>query len=137
MIKVAPAGEIRDVLVHLSTLSGGEDNISQNPDILSALRKWYETHKFHIPLPEGKVGLVTSQGYCGGEAEDQSQFTYYDGVLKVSFAFNPFNPDLGWIVSDAPLEIPTGSMREGLLEAADAYKVKSFKAGKMLYAVNQ
>jgi len=118
LIKVAPAGEIKDVLFHLSTLSGGEDEISQNPEILAALRKWYETHRFHIPLPNTQVGLVSSYGYYGGDATDQGQFTYYDNVLNLTFAFNPFNPDLGWIVSDEAVDIATGPLRDSLLSEA-------------------
>ena len=51
-------------------MAGGEDEINQNPEILAALRKWYETHRYHITLPDQRVALVTSTGHCGGDATD-------------------------------------------------------------------
>jgi len=36
---------------------------------LSQLRKWYESHKYHIPLPNGKIGMVTTAGNRGEDAE--------------------------------------------------------------------
>lgn len=53
LIKAAPAGEITDVIQLVCELVGGEAALNQNADVLAALRKWYETHRYHIRLPEG------------------------------------------------------------------------------------
>ena len=34
MIRVTPAGEMKDVLIHIKTLLDGEDTIISNPEIL-------------------------------------------------------------------------------------------------------
>lgn len=88
LIRNAPAGEIQDVLHHLSTLAEGQENISQQPELLSQLRKWYESHKYHIPLPNGKIGMVTTAGNRGEDAE--GNFQYYDHENQCTFSFNPF-----------------------------------------------
>lgn len=62
MIRVTPAGEMKDVLIHLKTLLDGEQNMISNPEIIEAMRKWYEAHKQHICLPGGRVGMVTETG---------------------------------------------------------------------------
>ena len=86
MIRVAPAGEMMDVLLNIKTIIGSEDNLINNPDIIAAMRKWYETHRTHIKLPNGKIAMVTTSG----NASQADDFTYYDGVLGVTFSFNPF-----------------------------------------------
>ena len=62
ILRVSPAGEIQDVLHHLQTLVGGLDVIKETPEALSALRKWYETHRYHIALPGDRKALVTAGG---------------------------------------------------------------------------
>ena len=62
MIRVSPAGEMKDVLLNIKTIVGSEDELIQNPDIIAAMRKWYETHRQHIILPNGKVAIVTASG---------------------------------------------------------------------------
>ena len=88
LIRVAPAGEMQDVIHHLSTLAGSQEAMAQQLDLVAALRKWYETHRMHVPLPDDKVGLVTVAGQAG-EAEN-GDFLYYDNILQMSFSFNPF-----------------------------------------------
>lgn len=88
LIRVSPAGEIQDVLHHLSTLADGQDNLKENQDILGTLKKYYESHRYHITLPNGKVGIVTSAGYQGNDEEGNHK--YYDAVLGLTFSFNLF-----------------------------------------------
>ena len=87
LIKAAPAGEITDVIQLVCELVGGEAALSENADVLAVLRKWYETHRYHIRLPDGQLGMVTSTG----NASEGSDFTYYDDGLGITFNFNPFN----------------------------------------------
>jgi len=58
---------------------------------MKALKTWYETHKYHIMLPDGTVGLVTSQGCIatGEEPNPVDWFQYYDDQLQKSFALDP------------------------------------------------
>ena len=58
---------------------------------MKALKTWYETHKYHITLPDGKAACVTPQGCLatGKEPNPIDWFQYYDDVMKVCFAFDP------------------------------------------------
>ena len=49
----------------LSELVGGEQMITSSPEIMAALRKWFESHKVHIDLGNGKKGMVTPEGFSG------------------------------------------------------------------------
>ena len=102
MIRTSPAGEMKDVLLNIKTIIGSEDEFIASPDILAAMRKWYETHRQHIILPNGKVAIVTATG----NASQADDFTYYDSTLGLSFSFNPFTypfTQMGEIVSEEPM----------------------------------
>jgi hypothetical protein len=45
MIRVAPVGEMKDVLLNIKSIVGSEEGFIQSADIISTLRKWYETHR--------------------------------------------------------------------------------------------
>lgn len=60
IIRSSPAGEIQDVLQFLSTLTGSIQQLFENEEILATLRKWFETHKYLINLPNGKIGMVNA-----------------------------------------------------------------------------
>jgi hypothetical protein len=53
---------MKDVLLNIKTIVGSEDELISSPDIIAAMRKWYETHRQHIILPNGKVAIVTATG---------------------------------------------------------------------------
>ena len=42
LIRVSPVGEMQDVIHHLVVLAGSQEALEQSPDILAALRKFYE-----------------------------------------------------------------------------------------------
>ena len=89
---------MKDVLLNIKTIIGSEDELISSPDIIAAMRKWYETHRQHIILPNGKVAIVTATG----NASQADEFTYYDSTLGLSFSFNPFTypfTQMGEIVS--------------------------------------
>jgi hypothetical protein len=119
-----------DVIHHLTALVGSVEALQQSPEILAALRKWYETHRVHIQLPNGTIGLVTEGGNAG-EA-DNGDFLYYDNQLKVSFCFNPFTL-VSFIVSEEPMQVPTSAMRDSLVSHVEAYTAKAFRQGKVLF----
>ena len=62
MIRVTPAGEMKDVLIHFKTLLDGEADLISNPQIIGFMRSWYETHRQHVNLPDGRVAMVTATG---------------------------------------------------------------------------
>lgn len=100
------------------------------------MRKWYETHRQHIILPNGKVAIVTSTG----NASQADDFTYYDSTLGLTFSFNPFTypfTQMGEIVSEEPMVLATSDIREGLKTEVASYISTSFRDGKAIYAVHQ
>jgi len=123
---------MQDVIHHLSTLVGGQENLEQSPEIVQALRKFYEAHKNHILLPDGRSALVTAGGNAG-DAEN-GDFMYYDNVLGLSFSFNPFTL-AAQIVSDEPMQIPSGALREELVNHLANYTSKAYRKGKVLFSV--
>ena len=60
-----PAGEVQDIVEYLEGLAGGYDTLVSTPEVLNALRKWYESHKQHIILPDGRKAMCTTVGYSG------------------------------------------------------------------------
>jgi len=107
--------------------------LEQNPDILAALRKWYETHRYHVPLPDERVGLVTATG-TAGESEG-GDFIYYDNCLELTFSFNPFT--LSSIIQmDESLPVPTSDMRSELVDHLKSYTKSAYRAGKVLFNVH-
>jgi len=136
MIRVAPAGEMRDVLFNIKTILGTEENLIQNPEIIAAMRKWYEAHRQHVVLPNGKMAIVTTSGNVS-QADD---FTYFDGVLGITFSFNPFTypfTQMGEIVSEEPMTVATSDLRESLKTEVATYIDGSFRNGKCIFAVHQ
>ena len=93
LVKQSPTCEIDDTVDFLSTLVGSRELLLASPDILGAFRKWYETHRYHIVLPDGRKAMVTSGGHSGSEGGDPKDlFTYYDHTLQLAFCFNPLQP---------------------------------------------
>jgi hypothetical protein len=123
---------MQDIIHHLATLVGGQELLEQSPEVIAALRKFYETHRYHIPLPDGRSGLVTAGGNAG-ESEN-GDFMYYDNVLGLSFSFNPFTL-AAQIVSDEPMQIPSGPTREALVNELALYTSKAYRKGKVLFSV--
>jgi len=138
MIRVTPAGEMKDVLIHMKTLLDGEQNLISNPEIIEAMRKWYETHRQHICLPGGKVAMVTTTGNAS-TAEDTS-FNYYDSTLGITFSFDPFTYPFtleGKIVSEEPMQVPTSTLKDQLVQGFTSYLKSSYADKKALFAVHQ
>ena len=70
LVKQSPVCEVDDIVDFLSTLVGSRDLLVQNDTIMAAFRKWFETHRYHIVLPDGRKAMVSSNGHCGEETED-------------------------------------------------------------------
>lgn len=104
---------------------------------MKALKSWYETHKYHIMLPDGSAAMVTSQGCLatGEEANPIDWFRYYDDVLKKSFSFDPITQASS--VLDQTMENGTCELRENLVKELKGYIDESYKKDKALFQVTQ
>ena len=129
LIKQTPAGEILDVIPHLATLCGDKDAMQQSSEVLETLRKWYEAHRYHITLPDGRKGLVTEVGYAG---ESVSDFIYYDSTQGLTFKFDPFSLEAE-LITDEKMDVPTTPLRDSLLPELTSYVNEAFRKDKALF----
>lgn len=106
LIRVSPTGEMQDIIHHLVTLVGSQQALESSPEIVQALKKWYEQHRYHILLPGDRVGLVTTAGAAGDAFN--GDFIYYDNVLNITFKFNPFSLAAS-VVSEEPMQLATST----------------------------
>ena len=91
-IKSSPVGEVNMVLNDVCNIIDKE--ILDNPEIHQALREYFEMHKYHVKLPDGKMAMVSQIGRQNViEATDDGQkaenFVYFDSKLGVKFSFDP------------------------------------------------
>ena len=79
------------VLKDLCTIIDRE--ILENEDIQNALKEYFELHKQHIKLPDGRIAMVTEIGRQNAiEGEDggpANPFVYFDSKLGIKFSFDP------------------------------------------------
>ena len=67
-------------------MAGSHEQLVASPEIMTAFRKWYETHRYHITLPDGRKGLVSPAGFSGTEGDDyKDMFMYYDYTHSLVF----------------------------------------------------
>jgi hypothetical protein len=59
-IKSSPVGEVNMVLKDVCNII--EKEILDTEDIKMALREYFEEHRQHIKLPDGRIALVTDIG---------------------------------------------------------------------------
>ena len=91
-IKSSPVGEVKMVLGDVCNII--DDEILNNEDIKNALREYFESHRQHVKLPDGKIALVTEIGRQNViEATEEGckpeSFVYFDSKLGVKFSFDP------------------------------------------------
>ena len=94
-IKSSPVAEVNMILKDLFNIIDRE--IINNEDIQNALKEYFELHKQHIKLPDGRIAMVTEIGRQNaiqgeGEGEDATPanpFVYFDSKLGIKFSFNP------------------------------------------------
>ena len=89
-IKSSPVGEVNLILKDVFNIIDKE--IVKNEDIQTALKEYFEMHKAHIKLPDGRLAMVTEIGRQNQiENEDGSvqPFVYFDSKLGVKFTFDP------------------------------------------------
>jgi hypothetical protein len=89
-IKSSPVAEVNLILKDLFNII--DRDIINNPDIQNALKEYFELHKQHIKLPDGRVAMVTEigrQNAIEGEDGAVNPFVYFDSKLGIKFAFDP------------------------------------------------
>ena len=59
-IKASPVGEVNLVLKDVFNIIDKE--IAKNDEIKQALKEYFEQHKQHIKLPDGRLAMVTEIG---------------------------------------------------------------------------
>ena len=93
IVKQSPVCEVKDIVHFLSTLVASQDLLVQSSDIMNAFREWYETHRYHIVLPDGRKVMVSSKEHSGQKSKHpRDLFTYYDFAQQLVFKFDPLNP---------------------------------------------
>lgn len=105
---------------------------------MKALKTWYETHKYHIMLPDGRTALVTAQG-CISTCEEPNPidwFQYYDDLLQTCFAFDPITQASSILQMDPP-EVATSQLRQDLIAECKSYIDEKYRKGKAVYAITQ
>jgi len=89
-IKSSPVGEVNIILKELCNIIDKE--ILTNDDIQQALREYFELHKQHIKMPDGRIAMVTEIGRQN-PLEDENgvanPFVYFDSKLGIKFSFDP------------------------------------------------
>lgn len=127
LVKQSPVCEVDDIVDFLSTLIGSRDLLLQSENVMKAFKKWYETHRFHIVLPDGRKAMVTAQGNCAEESDDpKDMFQYYDSTLQLVFKFDPLQPSNSEIVSNDPMAVSSNELREALVPAVGKYLEKAY-----------
>ena len=90
-IKSSPVAEVNMILKDLCSIIDRE--ILDNEDIQNALKEYFELHKQHIKLPDGRIAMVTEIGRQNAlEGEDgapANPFVYFDSKLGIKFSFDP------------------------------------------------
>ena len=100
-IKSSPVAEVNMVLNDVCNIIDRE--ILDNDDIQNALKEYFELHKQHIKLPDGRMVMVTEIGRQNAEVSEEgasNPFVYFDAKHSVKFSFNP-NTLEAKIVGDA------------------------------------
>jgi hypothetical protein len=90
-IKSSPVGEVNMVLKDVCNIIDKE--VLGSDEIKTALREYFEEHKQHIKLPDGRIAMVTDLGkqnpIVNEEGATTSDFVYFDSKLGVKFSFDP------------------------------------------------
>ena len=88
-IKSSPVAEVNMILKDLFNIIDRE--IINNEDIQNALKEYFELHKQHIKLPDGRIAMVTEIGRQNavGEEGNMNPFVYFDSKLGIKFSFDP------------------------------------------------
>ena len=89
-IKSSPVGEVNLILKDLFNIIDKE--IANNPDIQKALNEYFQAHKQHIKLPDGRIAMVTEIGAQNPIEEEEGRvnpFVYFDSKLGIKFSFDP------------------------------------------------
>lgn len=89
-IKSSPVAEVNMILKDLCNIIDRE--ILNNEDIQNALKEYFELHKQHIKLPDGRIAMVSEIGRQNAVQNEEGvadPFVYFDSKLGIKFSFDP------------------------------------------------
>jgi len=90
-IKSSPVGEVNMVLKDVCNIIDKE--VLGSDEIKTALREYFEEHRQHIKLPDGRIAMITDMGrqnpIVNEEGATTADFVYFDSKLGVKFSFDP------------------------------------------------
>ena len=89
-IKSSPVAEVNMILKDLCNIIDRE--ILNNEDIQNALKEYFELHKQHIKLPDGRIAMVSEIGRQNAVENEEGvadPFVYFDSKLGIKFSFDP------------------------------------------------
>lgn len=90
-IKSSPVGEVNMVLKDVCNIIDKE--VLASDEIKQALREYFEEHRQHIKLPDGRIAMITDMGRQNPIANEEgvttADFVYFDSKLGVKFSFDP------------------------------------------------
>lgn len=140
-IKEATVGELNYIIEDISNILGSKDFINE-PEVIDALRTYYESHLTHHTLPEGTEVLVTEKGRreaeghkeAEGEGETEAteskptEFTYVDEGRNTKFTLDVTTGECKLIDQSQkhPDEAVQG-FKESLIESLDKYIGEQYK----------
>lgn len=71
-----------------------DKEILKDDDVKKALMEYFELHKQHIKMPDGRMAMVTEIGRQNAiqpeeEGGESNPFVYFDSKLGIKFTFDP------------------------------------------------
>jgi len=101
--------EVNMILADLTNII--DKDILNNEDIQQALKEYFELHKQHIKLPDGRIAMVSEIGRQNSieatEDKPANPFVYFDSKLGIKFTFDPntMQAEIVGETSDFPEEL--------------------------------
>ena len=151
-IREAMVGELNYIIEDISSIMGSKDFL-QDPEVISALKTYYESHLSHHRLSSGESVVVTEksmqekpaqvesedngEGEDNKEPENPSEFTYYDQARNISFSLDVTTGEVkllegGEKQSDEAVE----GFKTSLVESLDKYIAENYKENTTLGTVS-
>lgn len=142
-IKEATVGELNYILEDIGSIIGNKDFMA-NPEIVEALRGYYESHLTHQTLDDGTKVVVTQHGRRETEGhkepeedgegdlpgdDNPTQFTYVDEARNTKFTLDVMTGECKVISNDEKHSDDTvQGFKESVVEALDKYISEFYKS---------
>jgi hypothetical protein len=147
-IKESNVGELNYVIDDIGNIIGNKDFLT-DPEIVQALREYYEGHLSHQTATGGEKVVVSERGrrendsQNTGEGEGDNgdakptEFTYVDEARNIKFILDVTTGECK-VVSDSEKHSDEAvqGFKESLVESVDKYIAEDFKEGATLGTVS-